>query len=96
MRSLKQKKINVSWEQKEVIAWLFHHHLGTLHETLSMLLSEREAKIPDKCVAMYNAMSNEEKNEIILILSRYYNDQYKNKHLAFKTVDEIINHYSYN
>mgnify|MGYP001164604116 CR=1 FL=1 len=93
--NLKKKKMNLSNEQREVITWLLYHHLGTLHETLNSLLREREANIPDKCVAMYDAMTNEKRNEIILILSRYYNDVYKNGNPDLNSVEKIIDRYSY-
>lgn len=96
-RNKLKNRINLTEEQIELINWLIHHNLfpctKSLYEVLSQLFEERNSKHPDKCIEMYDQMSMKERNEIYLILSRYYADYYNNGRIL--TLKEIIERYAY-
>lgn len=89
----KQKQFQLTTEQKEVITWVFEHYIEKKYDILATLLLGKGMKFPEKVVSMYKSMSEKEQNQIVLILTRYYNDS--DEKMEIENADQLISHYSY-
>lgn len=67
------KKKNLKEEQHEILGWLSNHRVyKTPHGVWEMLFLERKARKPDKCIAMYDNLNQEEKIGVELLFSLYF------------------------
>lgn len=69
-----KEKILLSEKQMELLQWLCRHidpFKPTAYRTWELLFNERNSHLPDKCIAIYDELTIEEKVEVELIFARF-------------------------
>lgn len=102
----KQKKMELTDEQKDILTWVFSNYINEMPKIISLLLQGKGIRFPETYVATYKKMSEQQQNQVVLILSRYYNDAFnkgkqkqnkkpKKDSKQTKDIAQLISKYSY-